>query len=354
MDEIPEAREIPDATVESMVRAVDPDVEFRGARPADGGFCSVYRVGVVDGETEREVYLKASPDGRAWAIPTEARVQAVLDAHTSIPVPEVVGVVDDHDSLPTPFYLMEALPGRGVAYERVGRFDDGTLRRLARETGEHLAELHSVPAVERFGHVRHDGPDLTGGRPEGDPSALTVGDPHETWPPALREYAADELDRHADSRFADLTPELERWIGAGIDALDGPFDPVLGRNDHGLHNLLVDPETDGVTGVLDWGYTLAVPAGFDVEFAVYLYGGAFLAGLPDGRDRRPLVREAMLSGYREVAPARAGAVSTPEPLYEALATVRIMNDFRHLDLPDGTETAVADRIRADARALLAE
>jgi len=352
MDEIPQAREIPDSTLEELVRVADSAWELREAVPAERGFCSVYRLVVADGGTTTELYLKASPDGKAWAIPTEARIQAVLNAHTSIPVPGVFGVTDDHETLPTPCYLMSALPGEEVDYERVGRLEDDVLRRLARETGQYLAELHSVPAVDSFGHFRHSAPELTGGRPEGNPANLTVGEPREDWPTYLGERVDHELDRHADSRFSDLTPELNRWFEAGIEGLDGPFDPVLGRNDHGLHNLLVDPETGEITAMLDWGYTLAVPAAYDFEFAVYLYGGAFLAGLPDVSDRRSLVREAMLSGYRATAPDRVEAVATPEPLYEALAMVRIMNDFNHLDLPAGTESTVMDRIRTDVRALL--
>ena len=352
MDDVPEAREVPDATLAEMVRRVEPTWEFREADPAERGFCSVYRVVVGDDGATRELYLKASPDGRAWSVPTESRLQAVLDARTSIPVPEVLGVVDEHETLPTPCFLMDALPGEAVAYERVGRLEDHALRRLARETGAYLGELHSVPAVDRFGHVRHDAPAQTGGRPDGDPAALTVGDPRDDWRIALRERVDHELDRHADSRFSDLTPELRAWFDAGIEGLEGTFEPVLGRNDHGLHNLLVDPETGEITAMLDWAYTLAVPAAYDFEFAVYLYSGSFLAGLPGVSDRRPSVREAMLSGYRATAPDRAEAVSTPEPLYEALAMVRIMNDFRHLDLPDGTEGAVMDRIRADAHTLI--
>ncbi|USZ68457.1 phosphotransferase [Halorussus salilacus] len=352
MDEVPEARAIPDSTLREVVESADPAWELREATPAERGFCSVYRLAVADGDTTRRLYLKASPDGRDWAVPTEARIQAVLRAHTSIPVPEVVAVTDAHETLPTPHYLMSALPGEEVAYERVGRLADDALERLARETGQYLAELHSVPAVESFGHARHSGPELTGERPAGDPADLTVSEPHDDWPTYLRERVDPELDRHADSRFSDLTPELTRWFEAGIASLDGPFDPVLGRNDHGLHNLLVDPETGEITAMLDWGYTLAVPPAYDFEFAVYLFGGAFLSGLADVSDRRSLVREAMLSGYRAVAPNRAESVSTPEPVYEALAMVRIMNDFEHLDLPDGTEPAVMDRIRADARALL--
>ena len=352
MDEIPEAREISDSTIEEMVQSAEPAWEFREAVPTERGFCSVYQVIVADGGTTRDLYLKASPDGQAWSIPTEARLQAILNAHTSIPVSEVLSVTDDHETLPTPYYLMSALPGEDVAYERVCRLEDDALGRLARETGKYLAELHTVPAVDSFGHIRHDASELNGERPSGDPANLVVGEPREDWPTYLRERVDDELDRHADSRFSDLTPELNRWFEAGIEDLEGPFEPVLGRNDHGLHNLLIDPETGEITAMLDWGYTLAVPAAFDFEFAAYLFSGAFLAGLPDVSDRRPLVREAMLSGYRTTAPDRAETVSTPEPLYEALAMVRIMNDFHRLDLPNGTEAAAMDRISADARALI--
>lgn len=352
MDEIPEARDLSDATLSEMVRAIDPALELRSSTPAERGFCTVYRLEVATAGTAQTVYLKASPDGQPWSIPTEARIQAVLDAHTSIPVPAVLGAVDDHDSLPTPFVLMRALSGGDVDYEHVARLDDGALTRLARQTGAHLGDLHSLSAVGSFGHVRHDGPGLDGERPSGDRSTLTVGDPHDDWPTYLRERVDNELARHADSRFADLTPALEDWLDAAIDGLDGPFDPVLGRNDHGLHNLLVDPDTGEVTAVLDWGYTLAVPAAFDVEFAVYLYSGAFLAGLPDVADRRPMVREALVDGYREAAPDRAATVATREPAYEVLAMVRIMNDFEHLDVPDGAEAAVMNRIRSDVRARL--
>lgn len=352
MDEVPEAREISDSTLEEMVQLAEPAWELRETVPAERGFCSVYRVVVSDDGTTRDLYVKVSPDGQSWSIRSEARLQAVLAAHTSIPVPEVLSVTDDHETLPTPYFLMNALPGQDVAYERVGRLEDDALRQLAKETGKYLAELHSVPAVDSFGHVRHDAPNLTGGRPSGDPENLTVGEPREDWPAYLRERINDELDRHADSRFSDLTPELSRWFEEGIENLKGPFEPVLGRNDHGLHNLLIDPETGEITAMLDWGYTLAVPAAFDFEFAAYLYSGAFLAGLQGVSDRRSLVREAMQSGYRTTAPDRSEAVSTHEPLYEALAMVRIMNDFHRLDLPKGTEAAVKDRIRTDIRALL--
>lgn len=352
MDEVPEARQLDDDAAEQLLELIDPTLEFRQATPAERGFCSVYRIEAIDDGTARTLYLKASPDGQSWAIPDEARLQAVLHEETAIPVPAVLGVVDEHDSLPTPCYLMTGLPGEELPYEQVARLEDDVLRRLARETGEYLAKLHSVPAVDRFGHVRHDGPELVGDRPTGDPATLTVGDADERWQPYLRDRVNQALDRHEDSRFSALTPALSEFFEAGIENLEGAFEPAIGRNDHGLHNLLLDADTGAITGMIDWGYTLAVPPAFDVEFAAYLYSGAFLAGLPEVSDRRPLVREAMLSGYRETAPELAERVVDPEPLYEALAMTRIMNDFEHLTLPEGSEAAVMDRIRTDVRALI--
>ncbi|EJN57303.1 phosphotransferase family protein [Halogranum rubrum] len=352
MDDIPDARAIPQPVLEQMIREIEPNLELYDATPAERGFCTVYRV-LVSRNGESEVnYVKASPDDNDWGISAEARIQAVLSELTSIPVPDVFGVTDDHEFLPAPYYLMSALPGDEENYESVSRIESNVLRRLAREIGMYLGELHGVQAVDRFGHVQYDGPRSPGERPDGDPASLTTTDGGEPWPVFLRSYMDRELDRHEESKFSNLTSELTRSLRTAIEGLEKPFTPVLGRNDHGLHNLLLDSDTGEVTGMLDWAYTLAVPPAFDFEFAVYLFSGAFLAGLPDVQDRRPLVREAMLSGYGTTAPDRLNHVSDPEPLYEALAMVRIMNDFHHLEIPTGQEDDVADRIEADARTLL--
>lgn len=60
----------------------------------------------------------------------------------------------------------------------------------------------------------------------------------------------------------------------------------------------------------------------------------------------------MLDGYQTVAPDRADALSVPEPLYEALAMTRIMNDFHHLGIPEEFEPAVIVRISNDLHVLL--
>ena len=346
---------LPGATLQRMVDLVDPAWTVREATPAERGFCRVYRLSVGTPRGARECFLKAAPEGADAGVAADARLLAVLHEHTAVPVPEVLGVVDDHPEVPSPFYLMAPMPGEDLPYEAVGWLPNEALRTLAREVGAYLGELHRIDAIDSFGHVGYDRTrPLDGGRPSGSIADLTVRDGVGSWPAYLRGYVERELERHVDSRFDHLTPRLESWFADRIDGIDGPFGPVLGRNDHGLHNLLVDPGTGEVTAMLDWAYTLAVAPGFDLGFAAYLFSGAFLSALPDVRDRRGLVREAMLSGYRSTAPRLADVTPTRWPLYELLASVRVMNDFERLapELPEGTADDVAEGIRVDVASML--
>jgi aminoglycoside phosphotransferase (APT) family kinase protein len=345
-----------DDTIAEMLGLVDADWSLRSVTPAERGFCRVYRVtveGADPGEDQRTLYLKATPGENDGGIPADARLLALLGRRTGIPVPEVLGVVDESDDVPAPFYVMTAMPGSELPYERVGRLSDDTLRTLARQVGASLGDLHGIDGLDGFGHVTHD-PDrpLAGGRPSGTIADLTV-DGVDTWAEFLRAWVDRELERHADSPFDGLTPAIREWCDERLATVE-PAGPVLGRNDHGLHNLLVDAETGDVRAMLDWAYTLGVTPSFDVEYAVYLFSGAFLAGLPEVRDRRELVRAALVAGYRTRAPDRADAVADPTPLYELLAALRVMNDFDHLrpQLPDGSEKRVADALERDVEAML--
>lgn len=344
---------LPDATLQRMLHRVEPDWSLREAEPVESGFSAVYRLAVDGGDVD-ECYLKCTPDGDGEGVSADARIQRVLEEETDIPVTPVLGVVDDHPDLPAPFHLTAGVGGESVPYEAVGQLSDAVMRGIARDVGRHLGDLHTLDAVDGFGYVASGGPKLDGGRPSGTASDLTPVRGRDSWPEYLRARTNAELDRHTDSRFADLTDRLTAWFDERIGALSGPFEPRLGRNDHGFHNLLVDREAGSVTAHPDWAYTLAVPPAFDFEFAAYLYGGSFLAGLPDVRDRRELVREAMLDGYERTAPGLVGRVRDPTPCYELLAATRVMNDFGHLSLPEGTDEAVTERFQRDVEAALVD
>lgn len=347
-------RSIPADDIAAMLRAVDAEWRLGEAWLADRGFTSVYRVEVELGEGTRECVLKATHDGDAHRIDAEARVLSLLATRTGIPVPDVIGAVDDRDGVPTPFFVMEPVPGTELAFEETAALPDHVLRRLARQTGEYLGELHAIAAVEAFGTVDRADQTLDGGRPSGDPDDLRVADGFETWPDYLRSAADRELERLADTRFGDLAPRLRPWVRERIEGMAGPFPSVLGRIDHGVHNLLVDPDTGGVEAVLDWGFTLAVAPGYDLQCVEYVLSGAVLGAAPDPPDRRELVREAMREGYRSSgASYPRDELSAHRPLYELLAIVRAMV---HLDagvakVPAGAETGVASGLRREAETI---
>lgn len=344
-------RSLPTDVLAEMLRAVDPEWRLREATPAERGFTAVYRVAVETGTGSRECVLKATHDGDAHGIDVEARLLSLLATRTGIPVPDVIGAVDDRDGVPTPFFVMEPVPGAELAFEETAALPDHVLRQLARQTGEYLGELHAIAAVEAFGTVDRADQTLDGGRPSGDPDDLRVADGFETWPDYLRSAADQELERLADTRFGDLAPRLRPWIRERIEGMAGPFPSVLGRIDHGVHNLLVDPDTGGVEAVLDWGFTLAVAPGYDLQCVEYVLSGAVLGAAPD---RRELVREAMCEGYRSSgASYPRDELSAHRALYELLAIVRAMV---HLDagvakVPAGAETGVASGLRREAETI---
>lgn len=348
-------RSIPRETIARMIRTSNPEWELEDAVPAERGHTAVYHTEIdMDGGVRRCV-LKASPDDLAHGIVAESRLLALLDDRTSIPVPAVIAVVDDHDDLPTPFFLMEAMPGTALPYRETGLVSDRVLRRIARQTGEYLGELHSVDAVASFGAVSYDrSARLVGGQPAVGVDRFGVENGFDSWSAFLSASVDPELDTLETSRFADLAPRIRSGIRDRIQSLTGSFAPVLGRIDHGVHNLLVRPEDGDIEAVIDWGFTLAVTPGYDLQTVEWVLSGAVLSPLPDASDRRALVRDAMADGYRETAPYPSGEMAEHGTLYELMAVLRALN---HLDegvakVPEGSEETVATGLRTDVERIL--
>lgn len=346
---------IPEDALATALRLVDEEYRLVDAEPIDRGRSRLYRLRAKRGEEVETLVFKAAPPGEESdpGLSADARLLSLLDERTSIPVPRVVGIVDDHPSVPTPGFVMGELDGNEEPYEAIARFDDSALEPFAERMGASLGELHGIDCLDSYGHVRPAGDEtLRGGLPA-EPAAELTTSGIDSWPTFLERWSERELERHAASRFGPLTAELRTWIERRRTGCQDGVGPVLGRNDHGLHNLLVEPASGEITALLDWAYTLGVAPSFDFEYAAYLYSGAFLAGLPEVSKRRDLVRTAMLAGYRSTAPEPAArAVAEPQPLYQLLAMIRVMNDFELLDIPDDGAAAVAERLAADARALI--
>lgn len=352
---------MPAATVAAMVRAVAPGASVETVEPAEDGHLAVYHVTAATSAGPRDWVLKASPDDERHGVDAEARLLSLVGERTSIPVPRVVGVVDAHETLPAPFFVMTAAEGQRAPKRAIGTLSDDAVERVARESGRYLADLHAVADPEGYGVVDvARTATLSGARPSVDPDQVTVrplqGESSAagtSWPAVLREWTGAALDRHAETRFGDLTPALRTALDERIDALSGPFSPVLGRVDHDLQNLLLDRETGSITAVIDWGFTLSVPPAYDLAcVAANLSAGPWSVH-PDAPDRRESIRAALLDGY---ASAVVEQYRDHGGAYDLLALVRGMTHLAaasETSMPGATDAAV-DAAAAAYRDLVAE
>lgn len=144
------------------------------------------------------------------------------------------------------------------------------------------------------------------------------------------------------------TDDLRTALDERVDALSGPFPPVIGRVDHGLHNLLLDPDTGAITGVVDWGFTLSVPPAYDLACVAANVAADPWSVHPETPDRRESVRTALCEGYRAAGePAVVDRYRQHRRTYELLALVRGM---AHLDSAPETTMPGATPAEVDAAA----
>jgi aminoglycoside phosphotransferase (APT) family kinase protein len=351
----PPDRRLQRETVERMVAEIRPGWTVTDAALADDGHTSVYLLSVETDAGTRDVVLKATPDDEPRGVGMEARLLTVLAERTSIPVPTVYGAVGRHDDLRAPFFLMDGVEGADLSFTDTPTLSDAALERTARETGRHLGELHALDAVDRFGQVTLEGAAPGGDRPPTTPDDLTVWEPTDAWPARLGAWVDDHLAVLEGSRFDDLVPALDAHLAREVDALSGPFSPALGRIDHGVNNLRLDPETGAVRAVLDWGFTLAVPPTYDLSVVDYALSGRVLAALPDAPDRAALVREGLCAGYREAAGTLPGGYREHRQLYQLLSRVLSMTHVAAdiTAVPEEHYDAVAAALRREAEAAMA-
>ncbi|WP_135365964.1 phosphotransferase family protein [Halosimplex halophilum] len=349
-------RTIPHAQITELLARIRPTWTVESATPASDGSHVVYFLDVATPNGPRECVLKATRPDQSPVCDDEARVLAVLGAHTDLPVPAVFGAVDDDPDLPTPAFLASVLPGANHSRTAFPEFSPEAIRELGRSTGRLLAELHRFDAVDAYGFVGvdHDG-SLDGGRPSADPASITVHDPADDWTGYLRGEIERLDDALADARFADLRGEVLPALDAAVDDLAGEFRPALCRIDQSLDNSLVDPESGAVTGLLDWEFAVAATPAYDLAFVEHTLAGGHWPLLPDQPDYGERVREGLLAGYREAGPNRVvEQFRRDRECYALLVEVHSMLNFdswfdlRGVD-SGGRREAAADALRDRAR-----
>lgn len=334
-----------------MLATIEPGASIRSANAVDAGHHAVYTLTVDTDAGEREWYLKATPSEKLASVNREARLLAILEKHTEIPVPAVRGVVDEHETLPAPYLVVEAMPGTTHPRTMLPSISDDELEGIARETGRHLAAVHQVPAVDGCGFLTPAGPTLHGGRPSGALDTIRVADPATDWQACVQDWTDDTLEQLASTRFADLAPDASQELTSQIGAIQEHGEPALARIDQALENLLLQDGT--LSAMLDWEFTIAATPAYDIVHVAWsLAGGPYLYA-PSVADRWDRVFAAVLDGYAETGDEQIVALTrTNRECYELLTVIRSMtlleDWFELFDLGNEIDGA-ADILRADVR-----
>lgn len=289
------------ADVCEAVAAFDASWRVESVTPAEDGHLPVFHVSVAGEGAPGDCVLKAAPDDGDHAIATEAALLVAIGDLTGIPVPTVYGYAAG-DAARAECLLMAEAAGTRIPSKNLVGLTDSTVERLAADAGRYLAALHRLDVVDAFGKVDVDYSDRSTSSASALANAATVSGlqgstPRDDWPSVLGSWLETTCSYLDETEFAALEPDIERGLAAGLSDLSGPFEAAVGRIDHGLHNLLVDPQTGSTATVLDWGFTLAVPPAYDLACVEANLALGPWAVHPATPDRETAIREALRDAY---------------------------------------------------------
>lgn len=264
--------ELSDETVASMVSHLVPSWTVESVDDVDDGANSTAVVDIETPDGKRTVVLKAATstwsgaDERTMA---EPRLLSLVGDETSIPVPEVFGVCDDHETYPAPYFLMEHVDGECFSQDHAPDMPPKTRETFFREAGENMAELHMLGPLPAVGDIVCSDGEIAIRETEDSPS---YDDFHE-WLLDSYEETLDQLEEDGGyfpdltedpDRFTDLIPEIRAYLRETIPNLPDPDPPTYCHKDYRYGNLVANPTTGTVKAVLDWGILMAAPPAFNL------------------------------------------------------------------------------------------
>ena len=282
-------------------------MDFASLSPMPGGWSGETFLAEAGGERQVvRIYARPRPDG----VPAHEIDAAVLSlVRGLVPVADVLEArrADPASGMPA-LLVTSVLPGeRGDLV--LPRLDRTALRRLGAAVGELAATLGGMPMLRPGSFV--DG-------------ELRLGDLG--GPDGLPEWVAAHADRLAHWADGDLAG-LRAVSVEAQDLLDTVTRTCLVHSDLNPKNLLVDPDTLAVTGVVDWEYAHAGHPFTDLGNVLRF-------------DRDPAYVEAVLGAYAD----RRGT-----PPDQALALARAADLWALVDL---AARAPENPVAARAEALL--
>jgi len=336
-----EDSDTPIAEIERQIGAMNRRWRVRDVSPVGDGYNDSYFLTVDFDGNERDCVLKVNSGDPEW-VRVEARLYHLLDTRTDLPVPEVYASLDHHEQVSTPCTLMERLDGSHPP-PKPGDLTEAERTHLARQFGRYLGEVHRLASVDTFGPVRTPADATEPGGTAGAirDAGLVVETGREDWGTWLDDLMDHYLEHHRETRFSDLTPPIREKIERETTRMDASFAPVIGRIDHDNGNVLVDPDSMDVTGLIDWDMVHTVHAGYDLVCAEQSLTGL----VPWDHARRRRVRAALHDGYSET-----NAVDTNDDLRQLYLLSNVVT--RQLWLSEWVPEESADAIESRHRDLI--
>ncbi|KAI0777645.1 kinase-like domain-containing protein [Trametes elegans] len=189
----------------------------------------------------------------------ESRAMELVFHHTTIPIPRVRRIIDEHDCLNIHGYIiMDYIPGRTLkeAWPTMSFF---AKLRVAFVLRRYIRQLRSIrhPRTAVPGPMGPGLEALRGHSPLYGPINDTLG-PFSSY----AEYAAFWNERHAYGMTPhNATPEEEAAIAASLIPFDDSAPLVFTHNDLAMRNIIVGD--DGRLWLIDWGFAGFYPPWFE-------------------------------------------------------------------------------------------
>ncbi len=238
-----------------LIEAAYPEIEMRSARlhNQDGQFSDVVVV------NEALIFRFPRSEHVAASMQREVAILAQLQGRTTLPIPNPVYTSE------TPVFMGYAmLHGEPVRRETFAVASDAVIEAAARTLADFLKALHSTP-------LPLSTLDLPIEETRADWTAMYAEMRNKLYP-LMRADAQAEVSAH----FERALDNMALWN----------FTPVLRHGDFGTRNILYDPQTMQINGVIDFGMTGIGDPAQDVG-AVWSLGDRLM---PPFFDRYPEMR----------------------------------------------------------------
>lgn len=287
--------EVSEAQVSQMLREARPSWSLEDSELIKEGYqentCLKCLV-AVDSST-RDCLLKIARRSDEH-IRRESRLINFLSSTTRIPVPEIYGRVDHHTKFPTPYFLMDFVPGDHLSPNA----SDRRVEQVAEEFAQYIAELHSVGNFQTFGEIYYTG-DVSGGYtspPILQPYDLVIGDTHPDWRSWYRKLAMNVVHSLEETSFSDLVPEVISNIKSHVQDLSAGKAPVVSVISHNRNDILLEEETGAIKSIIDWEMGLLLTREYDLVCAEK---GLLSGPISVHSDFRETIRRVLWGTYRK-------------------------------------------------------